>query len=97
MSFPSPVSGRVSEETKAQIEQATERFGPSESTIVRMALESFLPGFLTAQGRPENVEFFAELSEAINQRDPLREEITAFVRQKMRSQIRSPRQREAAV
>lgn len=84
MSFPAPVSGRVSEETKAQIAEAHARFGPSESTIVRMALEAFLPGYLAAQGRPENVEFFAKLAAALDARPEIKAEIEKAIRAALR-------------
>lgn len=84
MSYPSPVAGRVKELTKGQIADATERFGATESALVRMALEAFMPGYLAAQGRPENVEFYAKLAATLDGHPELKEQVEILMRRTLR-------------
>jgi len=86
--FPEMAGGKITSVTKQQIRAANEKFGATESAIVRMALESFLPGYLAAQGRPENVEFFAQVSAALNESPTLRSDIEQLLRSKMRKSSR---------
>jgi hypothetical protein len=84
VSYPSPVSGRVSEATKAQIGCASTRFGPTESTIVRMALESFLPGYLAGLHNPEHTEFLNQVASVIDAHPELKARIEKILREVLR-------------
>lgn len=82
--YSEPVSAKISADTKAQLEQAEERFGVTEGACVRMALEAFLPGYLAGQGKPEHRELLAEITSAVTARPELRSELPDFIRRKLR-------------
>lgn len=83
--FPHPVSGKITDETKKQIKSAEDRFGVTEGALVRMALESFMPGYLAAQGRPENVEFIEKVSAAVDAKPELKIEIEKLALRALRT------------
>lgn len=66
--------------------QANERFGVTDGALVRMALESFLPGYLAAQGRSEHMAFFAQVGEGLKKDPSLKPEIEKLLRTAVRSQ-----------
>ena len=78
--YPYQAAGKVNDLIRAQMTEANRRFGVTDGALVRMALEAFLPGYLAAQGRPENVEFLAKVSSALENKPELKEEIERVVR-----------------
>ena len=70
--YPYQAAGKVTEEIKAKMSEANERFGVTDGALVRMALESFLPSYLAAAGRPENIEFLATVGAAAQANDAVK-------------------------
>jgi hypothetical protein len=82
--YPHPISGKIGSTLLEQIEAANLRFGVTPGALVRMALESFLPAYLAAQGRQEHIELFAKVTAAIEVRPEVKPEIERIARQAMR-------------
>lgn len=72
--YPHPVGGRISDDTKSQLDEAIRR-GPTEGKLVRMALEDYLPRYLAGQTHTENAEFIKKVGTAIRRRPSLMEQL----------------------
>lgn len=82
--YPHQAAGKVTDAIRAQMTEANDRFGVTDGALVRMALEAFLPGYLAAQGRPENVELISKITAAIHHRPEMKGELEQFLRQRSR-------------
>lgn len=83
------VNTLVDEETAKTLEQIERDFGPKPPAVVRLALADFLPRYLAAQGRTENVDLFAQIGEALKRNPALKGEIEALIRKGLRNQRRA--------
>lgn len=85
MNFPAPVSGRVSEATKTQVGEAVAKFGATESTIVRLALEAFVPGYIAGAFNPANADLLTQIGALVSQHPELKPALEEWLRRALRS------------
>jgi hypothetical protein len=82
--YPHPISGKVDDSVRELMDNAIARFGATDSALIRMALESWLPGYIAAHARTEHLELFAKVGAAIRQRPELATEIEKLTRSTLR-------------
>lgn len=75
--YPRQVSGRVSAETGDKIDEAIQRFKTTEGTLVRAALEDYMPRYLNA-GQAD--EFAAKIAKSIEGDAEARAEVEKVLR-----------------
>lgn len=80
------VGGRVSLETGVLIDEAEEKFGVTEGALVRMAMDDYMPRYLSNQGRPQYGELFTQLAQAIDEKPELLTELQKLARKSTRRQ-----------
>lgn len=65
--------------------EAEVRFGVKPGTLVRMALEDFMPRYLAVSGRTEHLEFVAQIIGALSECPEMKPALEDFLRKKLRS------------
>jgi hypothetical protein len=70
--LPEVVAGRISKATYEQMLDAKKKFGVTAGVLVRMALDAYMPSYLAAAGRPENIEFLATVGAAAQANDAVK-------------------------
>lgn len=82
--FPHQVAGKVTEAIRGQMNEANEKFGVTDGALVRMALASYMPGYLAAQGSMENIEFLATVGAAVEANPEIKSDLEKFLRNRVR-------------
>jgi hypothetical protein len=91
--FPAQAAGKIRQKTKDQITEAQRRFGATPGAIVRMALEDFMPRYLSAAGRTEHLDFLAALAADLAAAPDLQADLEKF----RTLWLRDPRSARAAL
>lgn len=83
--FPNLVAGKIDDATQDLVDAAQKKYGVTTGALVRMALQSFLPGYLIS-GQPEGgaQEFLASVAEAVADDPKLKPKIEALVARTLR-------------
>lgn len=78
--YPHPVSSKVGDAERSQMDEAIRRFGVTDGALCRMALQAFLPGYLAAQGRPEHTEVLAKTAAVLAEKPALKADLETWLR-----------------
>lgn len=94
--YPYQAGGKITKETHEQMIEAKKKFGATPGALTRMALEAYMPGYLAAQGRTEDIETLAKVSAALIECPAIKDKLNEFLENALRPDGPVPTRRRRA-
>ena len=82
--YPHQTAGKVTDAIREKMTEANTRFGVTDGALVRMALEAFLPSYLAAAGRADNIEFLATVGAAVEANPEIKADLEKYLKTRVR-------------